>query len=117
MELKVHIHNLEVPCLLGIYPHEQATPQRVRFSVEVTLAGSRVPETLDQSVPYDAIVRHIEDLSRTHIPLAETCVARIAAYCLSFQAAAQAVVRLDKLEAFAAAEGVGASITLRRSDL
>lgn len=115
MEFKVHIHNLELSCLIGIDPHEQGTPQRVRFTVEVTLAGNRLPVALEQSVPYDAIVRYIESLSRTHIDLAETYVARIADYCLSFPAAAVVMVRIDKLEAFPTAAGVGASVIVRKN--
>lgn len=110
MQFSVHIHQLELPCRIGIDPHEQDRPQRVRFNVEVTLAGNTPPATLEASVPYDAIVRYIEGLSTTHIDLAETYVARIADYCLSFPAAAKAVVRLDKLEPFPAAAGVGARV-------
>jgi dihydroneopterin aldolase len=114
MECKVHVRDLERHCLIGIDPHEQGRPQRVRFNVDITLAGTTLPETLEQSVPYDAIVRHIEALSQTHIDLAETYVARIAAYCLAFPATAAVTVCLDKLEAFPAA-AVGASVTVRRN--
>jgi len=114
MEFKVHVHNLDLPCLIGIDPHEQGIPQRVRFNVEVTLCGDLLPATLEESIPYDAIVRHIEGLSQTHIDLAETYVARIAEYCLGFPAAAVVAVRIDKLDVFPAAAGVGASVVARK---
>jgi 7,8-dihydroneopterin aldolase/epimerase/oxygenase len=115
MQFHIHVHNLDLMCLIGIDPHEQGVPQRVRFNIDVTLHTEREPLALGQTVPYDAIVRHLKAMSHMHIDLAETYVAKIAEYCLTFPAAFEVFVRLDKLDAFPEAAGVGASVRMVRA--
>ena len=74
------IKDLEVECIIGIYPHERETPQKLYFDVELEadiLACARSDE-IDATIDYD----HVADLiARECIEgkyqLVETCVAVI----------------------------------------
>lgn len=114
MQFDIHVQNLIVPCHIGLLPQEKGTTQRVRFNVTVTLGRETPPATLEDSVPYDQIVHFIEQQASTHVDLVETLAVRIARYCLSYPAAAKAVVRVDKLDIIDPAESVGASVHLAR---
>jgi dihydroneopterin aldolase len=109
----VFVENLMLPCFIGVTPPEQGVQQRVRFSVQIILAGNDAPKNLKQSVPYEEVIAYIEKLSHTHIDLVETFAETISNYCMQFRFAKEVMVKVEKLDIFYNAT-VGASMIMRK---
>lgn len=98
---KIFVRDLVLPIEVGVYPEEQGVRQKVRFSIEATVAQT-VHASHDQiaEVPsYDGLVeavRHV--VSAGHINLVETLAERIATHCLADARIATVMVRVEKLE-------------------
>ena len=50
----IRIQNLEVECLIGVWPHERNTPQRIRvdMAIELDTSAASQSEKLDQTINY-----------------------------------------------------------------
>jgi len=97
------LDGLEVLIGLGIHPHELAAPQRVRVSVEMTVAYSapvsadRIEEVLD----YDFVRVGILALARDRrFALQETLCDEIAGLCLADARVKQVRVRTEKPDVY-----------------
>jgi len=97
------LDGLEVMIGLGIHPHELAAPQRVRLSVEMTVAypqavsGDRIEEVLD----YDFVRQGIHALARVRrFALQETLCDEVARLCLADPRVDQVRVRTDKPDVY-----------------
>ena len=79
------LDGLEVMMRLGIHPHE-ATPQRVRLSVWLTVDYARAPsaDRIEEVLDYDFVREGIHRMSAGQgFALQETLVEAVAALCLA----------------------------------
>jgi 7,8-dihydroneopterin aldolase/epimerase/oxygenase len=112
----VVVRGLLVMASIGIQPEEQHTKQRVRISVELTAPdGVAFPaENRRGVINYEKVVTAIRGIADSgHIDLCEGFAERVAEACFADSRVAQVRVTVEKLDVFADAEGVGA--TLERS--
>lgn len=96
------IDDLTVPMRLGIHPHE-ATPQRVRLSVRMTVAYDRAPsaDRIEEVLDYDFVREGIHRLaSGAGFGLQETLVEAVAALCLADPRVQEVRVRSTKLDVY-----------------
>lgn len=112
----VHVKDLVVTALIGIYDHEKVTPQRVRISVDLSL---RYPargfgEDYSRVYCYETLINRIKERALGgHIHLVETLADQIADICLEDPRAFTVSVKCEKLDVFDDSESVG--ITIERS--
>lgn len=96
------LDRLDVDMRLGIHPHE-AEPQRVRLSVEMTVAYPQAPsaDAIEEVLDYDFVRDGIHALSRGKgFALQETMVDAVAALCLSDTRVRRVRVRSMKLDVY-----------------
>jgi dihydroneopterin aldolase len=113
----VIVRGLVVMCSIGILPHEQDAPQRVRVSVELTAAeGAAFPgDNRRRVINYEKIVAAIRTIAAgEHIDLCEGFAERVADACFADPRVGHARITVEKLDVFADAEGVGAILERRR---
>ena len=109
------LDGLEVRMRLGIHPHE-ATPQRVRLSVRMTVAypepvsADRIEAVLD----YDFVRAGVLAMATGEgFALQETLCDAVAALCLADARVREVRVRSTKLDVYPDA-GVGCEVVRRR---
>jgi 7,8-dihydroneopterin aldolase/epimerase/oxygenase len=97
---KVCVRDLILPVRIGIWSEEQGVTQRVRFTVELSIApGGHRPGDLSSVVSYDDIIGGIKDsIAEGHVLLTETIAERIAEHCLSHRRAVEVRVVVEKLD-------------------
>lgn len=98
----VIIDDLDVAMRLGIYPHE-ATPQRVRLSVQMRVGYDRAPsaDRIEEVLDYDFVRDGIHELAAgPGFGLQETLVEAIAALCLADARVREVRVRSTKLDIY-----------------
>ena len=97
---KVFVRDLILPVRIGIWSEEQGVTQRVRFTVELSVApGGHRPGDLSSVVSYDYIIGGIKDsIAEGHVLLTETIAERIAEHCLSHRRAVEVRVVVEKLD-------------------
>lgn len=116
---RVLVRALVVACAIGVHAHERGARQRVRVDVEVDVACEEGPlgDSITNVVSYETIVEGIRTIAgRGHINLVETLADRIADLCLADARARRARVRVEKLDIYPDAAGVGAEVERRRAD-
>ena len=80
----VFVRKLEVQALLGVYAHEETSPQRVILDLELAVAdpeapASEGPDRLARVVDYATVAETARRIATsTHVRLAETLAERIA---------------------------------------
>lgn len=99
------VRDLVVTTLIGIYDYEHVKPQRLRVNLEVDLAPSPTPWTHATLAETAAAL-----VTAGHTNLLECLAERLAATILAGTRARTALVRLEKLDAFAECEAVGVEI-------
>jgi 7,8-dihydroneopterin aldolase/epimerase/oxygenase len=107
------VRDLVLACDIGVYPHERGVKQRVRVNLEVDLAGGDRPvaDRLADTVSYADIVDGIRLLAHgRRINLVETLAERVAELCLTDARARRVRVRVEKLDIYPEAGGVGVEI-------
>ena len=111
------IHDLVVPCSIGVHEHERHATQRVRINLRVQVAEDERPikDSIANVVSYEAIVDGIRAIARSgHINLVETLADRIVELCLANHRARGVWVRVEKLDLFPDAAGVGVEVERSR---
>ena len=109
------LSDLDVRMRLGIHPHE-ATPQRVRLSVEMMVAYPRAPsaDRIEEVLDYDFVREGILAMAAGEgFALQETLVDAVAALCLSDPRVRQVRVRSMKLDVYPDAK-VGCEVVRKR---
>lgn len=108
------LDDMIVPMRLGIHPHE-ATPQRVRLSVRLTLSYPRPPtaDRIEEVMDYDGVRDGILALAAGGFALQETLVDAVAALCLVDERVVEVRVRSTKLDVYPDAT-VGCEVVRRR---
>lgn len=100
------VRDLVVTTLIGIYDYEHVKPQRLRLNLELALnSGSPEPWT-----HADLVNTASRIVTEGHTNLLECLAERLASVLLSDGRASMALIRLEKLDAFAECEAVGVEI-------
>jgi 7,8-dihydroneopterin aldolase/epimerase/oxygenase len=123
----VFLRDLMLSASIGIYPHEQAAPQRVRINVDLGVeddgarALSRVrvgKDDLSRVVDYEKVAATVRGIvAAGHIRLVETLAERIAEACLADPRVHLARIRVEKLDIFPDATSAGVEIERRQVHL
>ena len=111
------IRDLVVPCAIGVHAHERRGTQRVRINVRVQVADDEGPlgDRIANVVSYETIVDGIRAIiARGHINLVETLADRIADLCLANHRVRGVRVRIEKLDLYPDAAGVGVEVERTR---
>ncbi len=121
------LRDLVLPASIGVHPHEQRVPQRVRINVDLGVEDdggrplSRQPigrDELSRVVDYERLADRVRGIVRSgHVRLVETLAERIAGACLADHRVHLARVRVEKLDIFPDAVSAGVEIERRRGDL
>ena len=113
---RIFVRGLVLPIAIGVYDEEQGTTQKVRFTIEASVAGGVSPkgDHIDEVPSYDDLVGAVKSIiGAGHINLVETLAARIAERCLLDQRIVSVLVRVEKLER--GPEAVGVEIVRSRA--
>lgn len=136
----VFLRDLVLPARIGVHPHEQAGPQRVRINVDLAVddEGARAatgagmaalsrppagrpggqaagPDELSRVVDYETVANAVRAIAGAgHVRLVETLAERIAEACLADRRVAMARVRVEKLDIFPDATSAGVEVERRR---
>ena len=111
------IRDLVVPCAIGVHEHERHGTQRVRINVRVQVVDDEGPleDRIANVVSYETIVDGIRAIiDRGHINLVETLADRIADLCLANHRVRGVRVRIEKLDLYPDAAGVGVEVERSR---
>ena len=82
----IRIRGLEVDCVVGVYPHERGTPQRLKLDAELCLDTETAgrSEHIRDSVDYAALSAQLAFLLRScHFGLLETAAHALCRYLLA----------------------------------
>lgn len=114
---RIHIRDLELRCIVGIFPEERCEKQDVR--INLTLACDCAPaaasDRIEDAVDYKGIKKRVRTMvEASDFGLIETLADRIAAICLEHPRVAQATVCVDKPGALRFARSVAVEITRAR---
>ncbi|WP_271611671.1 dihydroneopterin aldolase [Bradyrhizobium sp. CCBAU 21362] len=74
------IADLEVECIIGIYPHERVTPQKLLFDVRLDLdiGEAAAVDSIGSTTDYDDIAQIVSSCAMNgRYQLVETCVTNI----------------------------------------
>ncbi|WP_338663743.1 dihydroneopterin aldolase [Pararoseomonas sp. SCSIO 73927] len=118
---RVFVRDLTVQARLGVYPKEEAAPQRVVIGIELLVrdesAPSAVgPDRVERVVDYAAAAEKARAVATTgHTRLAETLAERIAAACLEDPRVEAARVTVEKPDILPHVGAVGVSVERRRN--
>ena len=134
---RVFINNLVLPCRIGVYDHERDSggplrgfgratwccpvgsglPQRVGFNVDLRVRRPEraIDDDIANVLSYDDVIDGIRGLTaERHINLVETLAEEVAELCLANPRVALVRVRVEKLDIYPEAAGVGVEIERRR---
>ena len=115
---RIFIRDLVVACAIGVHAHERGGTQRVRINVRVDVADGARPlrDSIANVVSYETIVDGIRAITgRGHINLVETLADRIGDLCLADDRVQRARVRVEKLDIYPDAAGVGVEVERARA--
>lgn len=128
----VFLRDMVLQMHIGVHPHEQSAPQRVRINVDLGVEdegaraatgsgmaalsrGSVGSDELPRVVDYGAVARTVRQIAGAgHVTLVETLAERIAEACLIDRRVVVARVRVEKLDVFRDMASVGVEVERRR---
>lgn len=113
---RVFVRDLVLKCQIGVHPHEKGGVQRVRINVDLAVQDDgRAGDNIRNVVSYEDIVGVVKRLiDGGHINLVETLAERVATALLKDRRINAARVRVEKLDVFPEAAGVGVEIERKR---
>jgi len=114
---RILVRDLLVKCSIGIHPHEQLAPQRVRINVDMAVHERSGPlnDDIAEVVSYEDVINGIKSLvADGHINLVETLAETIATLCLADERVEVVRIRVEKLDVYAEAASVGIEIERRQ---
>lgn len=109
----VFVKDLKVDALIGIYPEEKTTPQKIIVNIDLSVKEGDNPlsDDIKNVVSYEIVVKKVEEIvAAGHVGLAETLAERIAAACLRDKRVMAARVRIEKPNVIPNARSVGIEI-------
>ena len=98
---RIFVRDYVIDCNIGVYAEEKGVTQKVRLTVEASLAASvkSAKDDMAEVPSYTDLIDAIHDNSAGgHINLVETFAERIAAQCLRDERIVAIFVRIEKLE-------------------
>jgi dihydroneopterin aldolase len=110
---RLFVRDLELDGHIGVRAHERGHPQRLRINLELVARDPEGPleDRYDNVVCYDEVVSAVRRLvGAGHVNLVETLAERIAGLCLEDPRIEAAKVRVEKLDVYPDAAGVGVEI-------
>ncbi len=114
----VFVHDLVLAARIGVYAAEHGRTQRVRINVDLGVTDEAGGDALARVVDYSVIVDQVRAIvAAGHVQLVETLAERIAASCLLDPRIEIARIRVEKLDIYADAAGVGVEIERRRANV
>ena len=97
----IFVRDYVIDCNIGVYAEEKGVTQKVRLTVEASLAAN-VKSARDEMVEVPSYTDLIDAIHAStengHINLVETFAERIAAHCLSDKRITAVRIKLEKLE-------------------
>lgn len=114
---QVFIHDLILPCNIGIHRHEKGAPQRVRINLDLTTREADAPinDSIGNVVCYEDVATGVRAIvGAGHINLVETLAERLAEFCLRDIRVEAVRIRVEKLDVFPDAASVGIEIVRMR---
>ncbi len=114
---RIHIRDLAVRCIVGIYPEERTTRQDVLINITlaVDLAKAGESDRIEDTVNYKKIKKDVLTLAEgSSFFLVEKLAAEVAAICLAAPRVAEVTVTVDKPGALRFARSVAVEITRSR---
>ncbi len=115
---RIHIRDLAVRCIIGIYPEERREKQDVIINIvlECDCRPAAASDDIRDAVDYKRIKRAVlEMVEASEFQLIETLAERIAEICLQEPKVAAVRVTVDKPGALRFARSVGVEIERRRA--
>lgn len=113
----VFVRDLELKALIGIYPEEKTTPQRIIVNIDLSVVESDDPlsEDIGKVVSYEVVVREVERIvAQGHVNLVETLAELVARECLKDERVEAVRVRIEKPDVMRNARSVGVEIERMR---
>lgn len=116
---RVIVRDLTLSCKLGVSERERAKFQRIRINLELDVAAERpIHDDPANVVDYRGIVPSIRELTQTTTPLLlETLADRIAEICFEDSRALSTRIRIEKLDRYSDAAGIGVEVEHKRGDM
>jgi len=109
----VFIHDMVLPCSIGVHRHERNGKQRIRINLDLAVREGTEPlnDSLANVVCYEDVADGIRAIvARGHVNLVETLAEDIASLCLGDLRVLSVRVRVEKLDVFTDAKSVGVEI-------
>lgn len=107
----VFVRDLELMALIGIYPHEKETPQRIIVNIDLSVKEGSGDDDISHVVSYEIVVKKVEAIiAEGHVNLVETLCEKIARSCLTDKRVVAARVRVEKPDIIPNARSVGVEI-------
>jgi 7,8-dihydroneopterin aldolase/epimerase/oxygenase len=113
----VFVRDLELKALLGIYPEEKTTPQRIIINIDLSVSEGDDPlsEDIAMVVSYEVVVKQVERIvAKGHVNLVETLAELIARECLKDARVEAVRVRIEKPDVIRNVRSVGVEIERTR---
>jgi dihydroneopterin aldolase len=111
----VTVRGLVLMSSIGIRAEERQRKQRVRVSVDLIAADPFPGEDRRRIINYEKVVAGIREVAGAgHIDLCEGFAEQVCTICFADPRVAQVRVRVEKLDVFPDAEGVGAILERAR---
>jgi dihydroneopterin aldolase len=114
---RIFVRDLTLSCKLGVSERERAKYQRLCINVEVRVAADRpIHDDPANIVDYRNLVPAIRQLAQTTTPLLlETLADQIAEICFADERARSCRIRIEKLDRYADAGGIGIEVEHERA--
>jgi len=116
---KIHIRDLALRCVIGVYPEERRDKQDVNINITLYADLSRAGRTdgLQHTVDYKAVKKGVVAMvEASTFQLVEALAEQIAAICLGSAGVEQVRVLVEKPGALRFARTVGVEIVRRRHE-
>lgn len=113
---RMFVRDLTLSCHLGVTERERAKAQRIRVNVELEVMPQRpIDDDEHKIVDYRYVVPAVREIAQEGAPkLLETLADRIAERCFYDPRTRAVRVRIEKLDRYSDAAGVGIEIEHRR---
>ena len=116
----IFVHDLVLPVRIGVWDHEKLAPQRVRFTIDLTMDNPNTPRSddLGDVMSYDMLVDGIKAIiAEGHIQLVETLAERIADLALKDPRTQNVSLLVEKLEVLPDGGVVGVKLMRQRTQM
>ncbi len=113
-EDRIHIRDLALDCIVGVYPHERVIKQRLMLNLTlgVSLAEASRSDRIEDTVNYKELKdRIVAELSDTSYELIESVARHVCELCLACDGVQRVTVCVDKPGALTGARSVAVELT------